>query len=488
MGILMNSTDGPVSVQQNLIGGEWRPAYGERTITVSSPSDGIAFATIPDSSSGDVNAAVAEARQAFEGSEWSRLSATDRGRLLMKLAELADAASDELTRLEARDTGKPLSQARADIAAAVRYFEYYGGAADKLHGEVIPFMDGFHVQAVREPLGVTAHITPWNYPAQMFGRTLSPSLAAGNAVVLKPAEDACMAPLALAKLAEEAGFPKGAINVVTGRGETAGSCLAAHRGIDFVSFTGSPEAGASVQAAAAQNHVGCTLELGGKSPQIVFADADIDGALPVIVKAITQNSGQTCSAGSRALIQASVFDDVMAKLTEQFRRLVAAPYNEDTDLGALISRKQLDRVEGYVSNAGISAASRGEISGSAPPGGHYFAPALFGPVAPDAPIACEEVFGPVLSCIPFRDEEDAVRLANATDYGLVAGIWTADGGRQIRMAKAVRCGQVFVNCFGAGGGIELPFGGVGKSGHGREKGFEALREFTQLKTVVQKHS
>ncbi len=483
----MNLTDGMAQVQQNLIGGTWRPALDGRTITVSSPSDGIPFAAIPDSSSADVDAAVAAARAKFESPEWSRLSAADRGRLLMRLADLADASSESLTWLEARDTGKPLTQARADIAAAVRYFEFYGGGADKLHGEVIPFMDGFHAQAVREPLGVTAHITPWNYPAQMFGRTLSPSLAAGNTVVLKPAEDACMTPIALAKLAEEAGFPKGVINVVSGRGESAGGCLAAHPGIDFISFTGSPEAGASVQAATARSHVGCTLELGGKSPQIVFADADFDAAMPVIVKAITQNSGQTCSAGSRALIEASVFDKVMADLAGRFGRLVAAPHGEDKDLGALISSKQLRRVETYVSDSGIGAVSRGEISGSAPSGGHYFAPALLGPVAPDAEIAREEVFGPVLSCIPFKDEEDAVRLANATKYGLVAGVWTADGSRQVRMSKAVRCGQLFINCFGAGGGIELPFGGVGKSGHGREKGFEALREFTQTKTVVQKY-
>ena len=470
----------------NLIDGKWVPAASGRTLAVSCPSDGQVFARIPDSAETDINDAVAAARHAFDRQGWQKITATERGRWLMKLAELTDAESDDLAALEAFDTGKPLKQARADLAATVRYFEYYGGAADKLHGDVIPFIDGFHVQAVREPLGVTAHIIPWNYPAQMFGRTLAPSLAAGNTVVLKPAEDACQTPIALARLALEAGFPAGAINVVSGTGEAAGSRLASHRDVDFLSFTGSPEVGASVQAAAAKNHVACTLELGGKSPQIVFADADIEAALPAIVNAIVQNSGQTCSAGSRALIEYSVFDRVMADLTEAFGNLIAAPHFEDRDLGPLISAKQKQRVEQYLENSGINPVAQGRIADSAPESGHYIPPTLFGPVSPEIPIAREEVFGPVLACIPFKTEEEAIKLANSTDYGLVAGIWTKDGARQARVPRAIRCGQVFVNCFGAGGGIELPFGGVGKSGHGREKGFEALRSFTQIKTIVNK--
>ncbi|MCY3879599.1 MAG: aldehyde dehydrogenase family protein [Rhodobacteraceae bacterium] len=472
--------------QQNLIDGRWRPAGDGGLLQVRCPSDGLAFTRIPESTNEDVDAAVRAARKAYESGAWSRLTATDRGRLLLRLAELTDCNRERLTTIEARDTGKPMRQARADIEATVRYFEFYGGAADKLHGEVIPFSDGYHVQAVREAFGVTAHITPWNYPAQMFGRTLAPALAAGNAVVLKPAEDACLAPLALAGLALEAGFPAGAVNIVCGTGEAAGRHLAAHPGVDFLSFTGSPEVGASVQAAAGRNHVGCTLELGGKSPQIVFADADLDTVVPVVVNAIVQNSGQTCSAGSRALIQRSVFDRVMAMLSSRFASLTAAPHHEDRDLGALISAAQLKRVEAFFEQADTAPLCRGDVSGSAPEGGHYFAPALFGPVSPEARIAREEVFGPVLCCIPFDEEADAVRLANATEYGLVAGVWTNDGSRQVRMSRALRCGQVFINCFGAGGGIELPFGGVGKSGHGREKGFEALRGFTQTKTIIQK--
>ena len=471
-----------------LVGGSWRESYEGRTIEVASPSDGLAFGRIQDSAGPDVDAAVAAARNAFESGPWSHMTAADRGRLLLAAADLIADEAEELAALEALDTGKPTTQARNDIAATVRYFEYYGGGADKVHGDTIPFLQTHHVQTIREPLGVTGHIIPWNYPAQMFGRTLAPALAMGNAVVLKPAEEASMTPLRLAEILHEAGFPPGSLNVVTGLGETAGAALARHPGIDFISFTGSPEVGADVQAAAAANHVGCTLELGGKSPQILFRDCDLDAALPVVVNAIIQNGGQTCSAGSRVLVQSPMLNRTMDWLARRFESLVAAPHFEDRDLGPLISDRQLQRVMGLLDpECNPEPASRGSVASSAPPNGHYFAPVLYGPVSPDLPIAQEEIFGPVLCCIPFDTEEDAIRIANGTEYGLVAGVWTRDGGRQARLAKALRCGQVFVNCFGAGGGIELPFGGVGRSGHGREKGFEALREFSQVKTVVHKH-
>jgi len=476
------STKHPVA-RGCLVGGRWIST--PETIPVLDPSTGEVFAALAAGGEDEIDAAVAAARAAFDGGAWSKLTATERGRLLSRLADAVTANADELAQTEARDTGKPLTQARADMVATARYFEFYGGAADKVHGETVPFLDGYNVQVWHEPHGVTGHIIPWNYPAQMFGRSLAPALAMGNAVVLKPAEEASLTPLRLAELAMEVGFPAGSINVVPGYGETAGDALTRSKGVDFLSFTGSPEVGVLVQMAAAKNHIGCTLELGGKSPQIVFEDADLDKALPVLVGAIVQNGGQTCSAGSRALVQRSIWDAVVAGVTARFETLTAAPYAEDRNLGPLISQKQCARVRAFIDRAKPELIARGAVSQAASEDGFFVAPALFGPVDEDDELARDEVFGPVLSLIPFDDEADAIRIANDTDYGLVAGIWTENAGRQTRMAKAMRCGQVFLNGYGAGGGIELPFGGVRKSGHGREKGFAALYEFSQTKTVVQ---
>ena len=479
-----------VTAFQNLIGGKWQPASDSRTLDMISPSDGQAFASIARGTRDDIDAAVAAARRAFEEGAWGRMAAVERGRLMAKLGEAILMHHEELAQLEARDCGKPMKQARADITAAARYFEFYGGAADKFHGETIPFLDGYMVTVLREPKGVTGHIIPWNYPAQMFGRSLAPALAMGNAVVMKPAEEACVVPMRLAQLAQDVGFPEGAINVVTGIGEEAGAALASHPGIDFLSFTGSPEVGTLVQKAAAENHIGCVLELGGKSPQILFEDADIEAAAPVVVSAIVQNGGQTCSAGSRVLVQKSAYDGFVAKIAARFARLRVGSHAMDLDCGPLISANQKKRVQGFIEQArkdGVPVLAQAQVAEGVPAGGFYVAPILFGPVPRANQLACEEVFGPVLSIIPFEDEADAVKLANSTDYGLVAGIWTRDGGRQMRVAKKMRCGQVFVNGYGAGGGIELPFGGVKKSGHGREKGIEALREFSQAKTIVFKH-
>jgi aldehyde dehydrogenase (NAD+) len=477
-------------VYQNLIGGKWQPASDGRMLDMVSPSDGRVFARIARGTKADVDAAVKAARHAFEEGAWGRLTATERGRLLAKLGEAILAHHEELSQLEARDCGKPMKQARADITAAARYFEFYGAAADKVHGETIPFLDGYMVTILREAKGVTGHIIPWNYPAQMFGRSLAPALAMGNAVVMKPAEEACVAPMRLAQLAQEAGFPPGALNVVTGIGEEAGAALSAHPGIAFLSFTGSPEVGTLVQKAAAENHIGCTLELGGKSPQIVFEDADFDAAVPVVVNAIVQNGGQTCSAGSRVLVQKSIYDRFVAAVSARFKQLRVGSHAMDLDCGPLISANQKKRVLGFIEQAkkdGVPVLAEAQLAEGTPADGFYVAPVLFGPVPRDNNLACEEVFGPVLSIIPFEDEADAVKLANSTDYGLVAGIWTRDGARQMRVAKKMQCGQVFVNGYGAGGGIELPFGGVKKSGHGREKGMEALHEFSHTKTIVFKH-
>jgi len=462
----------------------------ERTIDVHDPSDGTLIARIPAGGATEIADAVAAARSAFDGGAWSGLAAVERGRLLMRLGQAIADNAGALAEWEARDTGKPIGQARTDMVAAARYFEFYGSAADKVHGDTIPFLPGYQVQTIYEPYGVTGHIIPWNYPAQMTGRSCAPSLAMGNTVVLKPAEEACLTPIRIAQLALEVGFPPGAFNVVTGYGHEAGAALTAHNEVDFLSFTGSPEVGVMIQKAAAENHIGCTLELGGKSPQIVFSDADLDAAIPVLINAIVQNGGQTCSAGSRALIQRDILDAVIARLKTGFEKLTAAPWAEDGNLGPLISHQQKLRVESFIACGGTETApmiARGRISATASPNGCFVAPALFGPVAETDPLAREEVFGPVLCVIPFDDEPDAIRIANDTEYGLVAGVWTRDGARQMRMAKALKCGQVFLNGYGAGGGVELPFGGVRKSGHGREKGFAALLEFSQIKTIVLNH-
>ncbi|PDT01635.1 aldehyde dehydrogenase family protein [Rhizobium chutanense] len=483
----MANTDLILPKAMNLIGNKWLPASGGREIDVVSPIDGAIFTTIADSSAEDVERAITAARAAFDGGEWSKATATERGRLLVELSRRILSESEALARLESRDNGKPIKQALADMVVTARYFEFYGSAADKVHGEVIPFLNGYNVEVHREPYGVTGHIIPWNYPAQMVGRSVAPSLAMGNAAVLKPAEDACLTALRIGEMAVEVGFPAGAINIVTGRGQVAGAALSSSRNIDFIAFTGSPEVGVQIQTMAARNFIGCTLELGGKSPQIVFDDANLDAALPVLVNAIIQNGGQTCSAGARVLVQRGVYDRVAAELKARFEAIQASDSGEDSILGPLISARQKKRVESYITEADAPLLARGGIRPGVPTDGYYVAPALFGPCDPYSRIAQEEVFGPVLCMIPFDDEASAIEIANCTEYGLVASIWTADGGRQKRVAKKLKCGQVFINGYGAGGGVELPFGGYRKSGHGREKGFAALHEFSTIKTVVHNH-
>ncbi|NBN79107.1 aldehyde dehydrogenase family protein [Microvirga tunisiensis] len=473
-----------------VIDGTVGPATGDDRFDSLCPSDGRLIARIPRCDAADVGRAVASARRAFDEGPWPRLTALERGRLLTRLSALVSDHAGELAALESLDTGKPLRQGKADILALARYFEFYGGAADKVTGDTIPTADGFLAMTLREPLGVVGGIIPWNYPAQIMGRVAGAALAMGNTLVLKPAEEACLSVLRVGELALAAGFPAGVFNVVPGFGHEAGAALANHPGLDFLTFTGSPDVGVLIQTAAARNHIGCTLELGGKSPQIVFEDADLEQAVPVILNAIFQNCGQTCSAGSRVLVQQGLWPPLAEALRARVRTLVAGPHDRDLDLGPLISEGQLRRVRSFVERAasdGIPLIAEGAIAPDAPQGGFYVPARIYGPVPPDHVLAREEVFGPVLSLIPFRDEAEAVRLANGTDYGLVAGVWSRDGQRALRVARQVRAGQVFVNAYGAGGGIELPFGGFKKSGHGREKGFEALYEFSATKTLVLRH-
>ena len=472
-----------------LIDGTWQDPESGETLPVMDPSDGSEFGRIANGSVADIERAVQAAQNAMDG-EWGKTIPVERGRLLQKLSALILEHENELTEMEARDVGKPLTQARVDVRACARYFEFYGGAADKVHGETIPYLEGYTVLTLREPHGVTGHIIPWNYPLQIIGRTIGGALTMGNACVLKPGEEASQTALMIGELSRQAGFPPGVFNIVPGLGEVAGNALIHHSGVNHLSFTGSTEVGALVQQAAAKNAIPVTLELGGKSPQVVFADADLEKALPFLVNASIQNCGQTCSAASRVLVESSIYEELTSLLENKFKELRVGPAFRDLNCGPLISPEQKKRLENFLAQAradGLNISAEGKIMEDAPSGGNYVKPMLIRDVPPDHAVAQEELFGPVLAVMPFENEDEAVKLANGTPFGLVSGVWTRDGARQFRMAKRIKSGQVFINNYGAGGGVELPFGGVKLSGHGREKGFEALYGFSVTKTIAIQH-
>jgi aldehyde dehydrogenase (NAD+)/betaine-aldehyde dehydrogenase len=448
------------------------------------PSTGATLGDVARAGDKEIGQAVAAARRASRA--WRATTPEQRSDLLSRLAGLIDDEVETLARLESEDSGKPLSQARNDALVCARYFRFYSHVIESYYGLSIPLRPDLHVYTRREPLGVTGHIVAWNYPMQLFGRAVGPAIAAGNCAVLKPADETPRTAVHLARLAAAAGLPPGVVNVVTGLGPEAGAALAAHPDVDHLSFVGSTEVGSLIAGAAARRVAPVTLELGGKSAHLVFADADVERAATTAANVILQNAGQTCSAGSRLLVDERVHDQVLRRIAERFGAVTIGPGITDPDLGPLVSRKQQDRVRGYVESAtgadivyGGTVAEPEGISGGA-----YFNPTLIDGVDPAARIAQEEIFGPVITVTTFGSEEEALMLANGTDYALIGAVWTTDLARAHRVAAQMDGGQIYVNTYGAGGGVELPFGGFRKSGYGREKGVEALDAYTATKTIV----
>ena len=477
--------------EQLILNGERAQASDGLTFDVFDPSSGDVLATVAKATKADVDRAVAAAHAALESKAWGGLAPAERGRIMLRIAQALRERAEELATLESRDNGKPLRQARTDVQVAARYFEFFAGIADKIMGETIPLGPGFLDYTIREPIGVSAQIVPWNYPIQIGARGVAPALAAGCAVVLKPSSEAPMTALRLGEIALACGLPPGVLNVVPGTGAEAGTALASHPDINQLTFTGSVEVGIEVARMAARNVVPVVMELGGKSPNIVFADADLDLAAQGVANAIFQNAGQTCSAGSRLLVERGAHDQFVQRLAERARTMRLGPGVSDPDMGPIISKRQLETIERYVTlgkkeGAGIAAGGQ-RPADPALGRGFYFQPTLLDRVSPEMRVAQEEIFGPVLAIMTFDDVEEAARIANRTQYGLVAGIWTRDINKAMALASSVKSGQVFINTYGAGGGVELPFGGFGKSGHGREKGFEALFDMSATKTIVFNH-